>query len=264
MNFLQTLNTEYAMVISLAISLITMIITLIYVLLTRKQVVAARDSVDAMHEQLKLQQQPCVVISNITSRGSKVFNETGRRQLTVYCDTNNVGNSPALSIYVFSHIKLQYLVTKDKQNEIVKMFSLPEHFTHIETGARRDASVYEEKEIEVLIDDLTIAFHKNIERLKNNPSEHHFPGSILVIEVYYMNPMNQWFCHEYTTEICWLNQINGPLRKTHNLNETTIPPNKLTDTTEFSLQLTSEMFSTSKYRTVDYLELKQKIQEYGE
>lgn len=264
MGFLQTLNNDYAMVVSLAISLITMVITLIYVLLTRKQVVAARDSVNAMREQLKLQQQPCVVISNLTSHGSKVLNESGRRQLTVYFDADNVGNSPALSIYFFSHIDLRYLMTEDRQRVFIKMFGLPEHFTHIGVNNKRYAFVhYEEKEIRMLIEDLSIAYQKNIERLKTNPSEYAFPGSTLVLEVYYMNSMNQWFCHKYTSEILWLNPINGPSRESHNINETTIPPNKLTDPTEFHLQFTSEMFSTSEYRTVDYQELEQKIQEYG-
>ncbi|MBR0456914.1 MAG: hypothetical protein IJJ01_09620 [Firmicutes bacterium] len=246
------------MTIQIIVPLITMVITLLYVVLTYKQVKASRESVDAMKTQTLLDQQPCIVVNNITSFGTKVFNEYGRRQLGIQMNLCNIGSSPALSVYVFSHFE-----SPNGRNSI-EMYYLPDYLTHIKANDEREASVrYEEKEIKLLVDDLEVSYNKNIERLRDNPSKKHYPGSFLVIDVFYKNQLGQWFCHSYKTEVSWLNII-GIERKSDDINETTIPPNILANDIEFELQLTSELLSESNNRLADSDEVKSRMEAYNE
>ena len=65
-------------------------------------------------------------------------------------------------------------------------------------------------------------------------------------------------------EISWLIDKNAPPRKTHNLNENTIPPCLLGKDTEFTLQLISPKFSSSGIELTKIEEVKEKLEPYKE
>ena len=93
---------------------------------------------------------------------------------------------------------------------------------------RKKASIrFETFEINMLVEDLRINHEKNVKRLIVNPYRPHYRGTVLVIEVYFRNVLGQWFKNTVRQEIAWLIDKHAEPRKTHNINENTIPPRPL-------------------------------------
>ena len=116
----------------------------------------------------------------------------------------------------------------------------------------------------MLVEDLRISHEKNVQRLIDNPSRMHYRGTILVVEIYYKNILGQWFKNIIRKEICWLNDKNAPPRKTHNINENTIPPCPLNDDTEFELNLISPRLSIYSTNLAEASEIEDKLKQYKE
>lgn len=252
-NILHFANT-YSGVLSVAISSITAIITLIYVLFTYRQMRAAQDALKMSAKQLKVDKQPCIVYKEIETSGSNCFYKT-RRQLHISMKLQNIGDAPALSIYVFSHLKLQY---SEKALQIVNMEYLPDFIPFLEVNSKIDVSTrYETYEINMLLEDLTVSSAKNIHRIKTDASKPPYKNADLVIEVYYKNMLGQWFKSERCIEILdILEKEDSGEKKTVN------PPNSLKDDVWFELRLVPSAFSQSDIIMVDVNELKDKLQCY--
>lgn len=265
LELLKALNEDYANLLNAFAALLLMIITFGYAKVTKRQMVISEKSVHEMQKQLRLEQQPVIVIDRIETYGTEVFTESGRRQLSVHIFISNVGNAPALSLYVFSHFELQHILNENGDNKKVNMYYLPDHLNYLDNKGACETSVrYEEHEIDFLVKDLFIAHKKNMNRLAVNPSQPAYKGTTLCIEVYYKNLLNQWFCLEYKTNIVWLEDINAEERKTNDINENTIPPCNLTERTRFKLRLTSMLLSASNHRMIQDHEIYEKLEQYSE
>lgn len=123
---------------------------------------------------------------------------------------------------------------------------------------------FETSEINMLVEDLRIEHEKNVQRLRVNPYQTPYRGTVLVIEIYYRNVLGQWFKNTLRQEIRWLNDKNAKPRKTNDINENTIPPCLLNENTEFELQLVSPKFSVFSTNLVEAKEIEHKLEQYKE
>lgn len=258
------INNNFASLLSVIVAVISACITLIYVVFTYKQMKATQNATETAIQQLRLNNQPCVIPMITATRGTKCFTKT-RRQLLIEIELDNVGDSPAITVFTFSHLELQYINNKKDGSKTVNMEYIPFFKKCIKSGEKIEASVrYETFEINMLLEDLKVALEKNIERLRTDPHRTHYKGTVLVVEVYYRNVVGQWFKNVLRQEICWMSDKNAAPRKTNNINENTIPPSPLLSDTEFELQLVSEAFSSFSIGVVDEKEIQDKLKEYKE
>ena len=95
----------YSGLLSIAVAVITAGITLVYVIFTYKQMKSAQSSSEAAIQQIKLSNQPCVIYEEINTYGTECFSGE-RRQLAIEVNLENVGDSPAISVYTFSKLQL--------------------------------------------------------------------------------------------------------------------------------------------------------------
>ena len=245
---------EYAGVLSVAVSFITAAITLIYVIFTYKQMKATQDTLKASLKQIKVDKQPCIVYKEIKTEGTNCFYKK-RRQLHVNLKLQNIGDAPAMSIYVFSHLELQY---SEETLRYVNMEYLPDFVPFLKVGSKVDVSTrYETNEINLLLEDLSVASAKNIHRVNTDATKERYKYANLVIEIYYKNILGQWFKNERHIEVL------GILETKENDKKAMVKPaNSLKDNVWFELQLIAPAFSQSDIGMVDGREIKDKLKSY--
>ena len=223
---------------------------------------AAQNSTETAMQQLRLNNQPCVIPTIIATRGTKCFTKT-RRQLFIEIGLDNVGDSPAITVYTFSHLELHYTYNEIIGSNTVNMDYVPSFQKCIKSGEKTETHVrYETSEINKLVEDLRVCHKKKVKRIRKAPYNKPYKGTILVIEVYYRNVIGQWFKDVLRQEIGWINDKNAAPRKTNYINENTIPPRPLLDDTEFELQLVSEAFSSFSIELVEDKEIEDKLEDY--
>lgn len=259
---LDSINS-YSGLLSIAVAVITAGITLVYVIFTYKQMKAAQSSSEAAIQQIKLNNQPCVIYEEINTFGTACFSGS-RRQLSVEVNLENVGDSPAISVYTFSKLQLFRLRELDSE---VKMYSEPDYIPVIKAGDKVLSHIhYEEDEIDCLVDALRISHADNMKRVELSPTETPFKGAELVLEIYYKNIMGQWFKNVRHTEIAWLIDRNS----TVSINDddycfsALIPPQTLKPTTEFELQLIAPRFALSDIKPIEEKEVLEMLRPYQE
>lgn len=192
LEFLKQVNQNYAGILSCFVALISVVVTVVYVIFTHAQMKATQTSVTLMKKELKQSQQPCV-IPNIKEIRSSPAMPNGRRQMHVLFSLENISNTPALSVYSLSYMVLQHTTDKNGQKE-VDMFSGPFYLSNIKGLETVDAHLhYENQQIDAMFIDLSENLRKNWERIKKNPSQHHYRGTNIVIHVFYRNISGQWF-----------------------------------------------------------------------
>lgn len=265
MELIQNINANYSGILSVIVAAITAIITLVYVVFTFKQMQAAQKSAELASKQMRLSNQPCVVVDISQTAGSPCFPDSTRRQLNIALELENIGDSPALELYTLSYLELQHIKNVSDGSSIVDMFYYPDYRKYLKANSKDTASVsYETDEINMLVEDLRYCHEKNMSRIRTNPSKHPYHGTVLVVEVYYKNLLGQWFKNTLRQEISWLIDKNAPPRKTHNLNENTIPPCILGRETSFSLQLIAPRFSAAGIELVSAEDVKEKLEPCSE
>ena len=256
------INDKFASILGVLVAIITAFITLVYVVFTYKQMKAAQNSTEPAMQQLRLNNQPCVIPTIIATRGTKCFTKT-RRQLFIEIGLDNVGDSPAITVYTFSHLELHYTYNEIIGSNTVNMDYVPSFQKCIKSGEKTETHVrYETSEINKLVEDLRVCHKKKVKRIRKAPYNKPYKGTILVIEVYYRNVIGQWFKDVLRQEIGWINDKNAAPRKTNYINENTIPPRPLLDDTEFELQLVSEAFSSFSIELVEDKEIEDKLEDY--
>lgn len=245
---------HYSGVLSVVVSSITAIVTLIYVVFTYNQMKAAKDGLKMSAKQIRTEKQPCIVYNEIYAQGTECFWKE-RRQLHIELKLENIGDSPAMSIYVFSHFKLQYA---NDPSDVVNMYYLPDFIPFLKVDSSVNASTrYEQNEIYRLLEDLSISHAKNIQRVKSDPTKPVYKCPELVVEIYYKNILGQWFKNERRTEILdVLEKTNdGELKRLY-------PPNALKDDKQFELQLIAQEFALSNISLVDEAEIHRKLEPF--
>ena len=241
LEFIKTINSDYAGVLSLLSSLIMVIVTIIYVGHTKRQANYAKESAELVAKQIKTDKQPCIV-PYVTDSYGTAWDATDytRMQLGFTIKLRNVGDSPAINIYTLADIELQFTEDPDGKKKLLQASLLP-GFTQA-LSAEEDAEInihFETSEIKALICELSKAAEKNWERLRTNPSHNHYTGAKLIIRVFFKNLMGQWCESTISYEIAWLAYKNPPPQKTHSLNENTIPPKEIRVGDEFKAVLSS-------------------------
>ena len=223
MKVLQWCNDNTA-IISCMVSLIGVIVTTVYVIFTHKQMKAAQKSVEIMKTELKMEKQPCLIlkIESVTS-GKALSN--GRRQMHVSFTIENLGDSPALSVFCISYLVLQHTKTKSGKNK-VDMFSGPYYIEAIKAGdvIENNYVHYENREITYMFDDLSIELAKNWKRIHDNPYQQAHRGTSLVLCCYYRNISGQWFESKLTRDIGFAYDEITKEKTKENINEFTFPP----------------------------------------
>ncbi len=252
MDFIKTINSDYAGVLSLLSSLIMVVVTIIYVGYTKRQADYAKDSAELVAKQIKTDKQPCIVPLVIDSNGS-AWDATDytRMQLDFEINIKNVGNSPAINIYTLADIELQLTNDSDGNKKLLNASLLPNFVQALAAGEDKEIHIhFETAEIERLTQELSKALDMNWERLRINPTKNHYVGAKLIVRVLFKNLMGQWCESIVSHEIAWLVYKDPPANKTHNLNENTIPPNQIREGDQFKAVLTSCNIAPFTYKMI--------------
>ncbi|MBE6122434.1 MAG: hypothetical protein E7190_06945 [Erysipelotrichaceae bacterium] len=261
LRILQIINQEYASILSCIISLITAITTIVYVVFTHHQMKATQETVKVMKDELKQNKQPCVTLSiNKIESGPSLSN--GRRQMVINFCVENVGDTPAISLFCISHLELQHC-TDENGMKIIDMFSGPLYYSCLKIGEIKEARLhYENKQIKLLFNDLTIAMDENWKRIKSKPYSHHVRGTEIVIQAFYKNISGQWFETKLQQEVCWGYDTLTEEKTKENINEFTFPPRELTENDRFQLCLASPYLSPQLIHMVNEDEATKVLEAY--
>jgi len=262
LEFIKSINSDYAGVLSLLSSLVMVIVTIIYVRHTKRQAYYAKESAELVAKQIKTDKQPCVVPLVIDSYGSAWdASDYTRIQLGFTIKLKNVGNSPAINVYTLADFELQFIKDSDGNKKLLPAALLPGFIQALSAEEETEINIhFETAEIKELICELRKTAEKNWERLRTNPSHNHYNGANLKIRVFFKNLMGQWCESTISYEIPWLVFKNPPPQKTHNLNENTIPPKEIHEGDEFKAVLSSQHIApfvfamTTEERVTDLLQ----------
>lgn len=241
LEYIKIINHDYAGVLSLVSSLVMVIVTIIYVIHTKQQAIYAKESVNLVAKQIKTSKQPCIV-PLVTNSTGYAFDATDftRIQLGFSISLKNVGDAPAINIYSLADIELQCSLDAATNKKNLSAALLPHYVQAISVGEETIINIhFETDEVKSLVKELKNTMNMNWERLKTNPSHHHYTGALLIIRVFFKNTMGQWFESKISYEIPWLEYKKPPKRKTNNLNENTIPPKQIHQGDEFKAVLVS-------------------------
>ncbi len=261
---LKTVNSDYAGILSLLFSIIMVIVTIIYVGHTKRQANYSKNSVELIAKQIRTDKQPCIVPYINSSFGS-AFDATNytRIQLGFIINLKNVGDAPAIIVYTLANIELQLSHDDSGNKKLLTAALLPRFVQALAVGEEKEVNIhFETAEVKALVRELRTAMDMNAERLKTNPSHHHYSGAKLVISVLFRNMMGQWCECSISHEIPWLEFANPPQRITHNLNENTIPPRELQNGDRFRAVVSSSELSPFVYNMVTAEYVKDTLKQY--
>ena len=187
LEFIKIINSDYAGVLSLLSSLIMVVVTIIYVGHTKRQANYAKESAELVAKQMKIDKQPCIVPYVTDSCGS-AWDTTDytRMQLGFTIKLRNVGDSPAINVYTLADIELQFSEDSAGNKKLLPASLLPRFTQALSAEEETDINIhFETSEVKALICELRKASEKNWERLRTNPSHHHYTGAKLIIATVY-------------------------------------------------------------------------------
>ena len=182
---------RHAGLLSAISSVCMLIVTAIYAVITWWQVRYSKQAVIESVKHNKEEKQPFVV-PVISSVSGSAFDTSRylRIQLNFRFTLENVGDSPAVTVYTFLYVKLQ---NADSEN-VLYSHLMPAYLHSLSIGNQQECSLHlETTEFRSLISDLEICYTKNLMRIATDPSVTPFPGPIVVLRCIYMNMMGQWF-----------------------------------------------------------------------
>lgn len=240
-DFLKDINNNFAGVLSLVSSIVLVTVTIVYVIQTKRQANYAKQSVDLFSKQMMLEKQPCLVPEIIDSHGY-AFDASDYTRIQLGFDINlkNVGESPAINIYALADFELNLSLDEQGNKKVLSAALVPVFVQALSAGDEHNTTIhFETKEIKGLVKELTKSHNMNIQRIKEEPTHHAYHGASIVIRIYYKNLMGQWCESRLSQEICWLEYIDPPKQKTHDLNENTIPPKQIKKGDRFRAVLVS-------------------------
>ena len=182
---------SHAGLLSTISSVCMLIVTAIYAVITWWQVRYSKQAVIESAKHNKEEKQPFIV-PVISSISGSAFDTSSylRVQLQYDFTLENVGDSPAVTVYTFLYVKLQ---NADSEN-VLYSHLMPAYLHSLSIGKQQKCSLHlETTEFRSLISDLEICYTKNLMRIATDPSVTPFPGPIVVLRCIYKNMMGQWF-----------------------------------------------------------------------
>ena len=178
LEFIKMINSDYAGVLSLLSSLIMVIVTIVYVGHTKRQANYAKESVELVAKQMRIDKQPCIVPYVADSYGS-AWDATDytRIQLGFEIILKNVGDAPAINVYTLADLELQFSHGPDGKKKLLSAVLLPEFVQALSVGEEKTIHIhFETSEVNKLVQELKKAQEMNWERLRTDPSHHHYTG----------------------------------------------------------------------------------------
>lgn len=204
---------QYANLLSFFSSLLMLIVTAVYVYFTRRQAKSASDSFFESITQFRESKQPCLIPTVKSVSGSAFDTSTDIRiQFSFDYELENIGDSPALSVYTIAKMHLKY----SKDSEVVAhLMPKYKHFVQVQS---KEASNFhfETNEFRSILEDIQISSVKNRKRIETNPSQTPFSGPILQISIYYKNLIGQWYVTHLEQELLDVRRLvteKGEIRK---------------------------------------------------
>lgn len=247
---LKVINNDYAAVLNTIFSLLLVLVTMIYVMLTYKQVSISRESIGLNRTYLKQLENehktsvnPTLIPEIVETNGTEYFDN--RRQLSIKCKIQNIGDGPALRIY--SKIKLEYKYVEF--NDYEELFEYSYLGSLAPMKEEKLDMHFETEKIEKMIEDLSIRFAKNLSRIKIDPTQNVFPGTALTVELVYSNIHGQFFKTTFSNEILGL--IAYQRKDKNKFIFWTTDNNILKDTERFNLQIISPIFHSLEVATLE-------------
>lgn len=190
LNWLQTNGS----VVSLAATIVLVIITGIYVYLTKRML-------DSTIRQSKLVSNPVIGIRLGHMTISKVYGPS-RRNLAIGLNLTNIGNAPAIEVFVDAEIILQY--SNIQGEKVIPARFEPSSIPFIRPG--EEILEYPSHNpgfgntcITHLLDDFREYHRLNIHRIETDPTKEAYNASRLRVYVYYRNNLGQYFESTYET-----------------------------------------------------------------
>jgi hypothetical protein len=186
------INTNFFLLLS---NIILVIITGIYVYLTKKILESTKKEID-------LSYSPVIGIQIQNMTISPVWGDN-RRDFTVNLNLVNLGNAPAIRVWVDSAIILKF--TDVSGEKIIPTRLGPAQIPFIRQGDSVNGGItaqfFGNTCISKLIFDFLQEDLKNRERLQSNSNQEPIKSSKLKIFVYYKNHLDQYFMSTYETYI---------------------------------------------------------------
>lgn len=182
---------RYSELLSFLTSFLMLVVTAIYVYFTRKQAKSAQDAFLATVMHFKESKQPCIVPSIKRVKGC-AFDASKyiRIQFTFNYQLDNVGDTPALSIYTIASMQLKY-----SQKENVVFAHLMPNYKHVipVNSKVEDNFHFETEEFRSILEDIQISHIKNLKRIETDPSKPPYRCATLRLDIYYKNMQGQWY-----------------------------------------------------------------------
>lgn len=185
-------NTNLFLLVS---NIILVFVTGVYVYLTKK-------ILDSTKKEIELSYSPVIGIEIQDMKIGPMWGEN-RRELSVNLNLVNLGNAPAIRVWVDSEIILKF--TDIRGEKIIPARFEPVQIPFIRQGDainnRNISQFFGNTCVSKLIFDFLQEDLKNRERLQNNPSQEPIHSSRLKVFVYYKNHLDQFFMSIYETTI---------------------------------------------------------------
>lgn len=156
--------------------------------------------------QSKLQYNPVIGIKVVSATIGKVFGQK-RRNVSIKIDLTNVGNAPAIEVFIDSEIELRYSKING-YNKIPMRFEpsvIP--FIKVDEVVSDLSLDYGNTFITHFFDDVRESNRLNRHRVETDPSKETFVTSRLYVFVYYRNSLGQYFKSRIEIELAlWGNK----------------------------------------------------------
>ena len=257
LDFIKEINSNYAGVLSLLSSLAMIVVTVIYVAQTKRQANYAKKSAELVAEQIKTDKQPCIV-PNVTNSHGSAFDASDytRIQLGFEVELKNVGDAPAINIYTFAELELQFTSDADGKKALLSAALLPRFVQALSGGEKEIVDIhFETSEVIALAKELAKADKMNIERIEKDPSQHPYNGANLIVHVLFKNIMGQWSESTISYEIAWLvKTIASCQKKKNDFQECYSSPEEIQEGDNFKAVLIAQHWAPFSFKmtTDDY------------
>jgi hypothetical protein len=265
-DFLKTINQDYSNLLTAYFSCLLLLVTTVYVICTYIQVGISKKSIALNIDYLKQLESehktsvtPVLVPIDVKTHGGGLFQINGslNRQLHLFCNMKNIGNSPAIQIY--SKIGLKLKIVKGNEHSTSSEYR---YFGALAINDNIDAMMsFEKDKLSSLLEDISIMLKKNTDMLRNNNnnqkigSQKLVAGATLVIDFVYSNIHKQYYKTVYERDIIGITAfIDEKNKRNYLINEL-----ELGDNEQFELMLINPSSSRLEFTLLSEIEAEEFI-----